>query len=71
MSPRSLCSPHDRPMNRRQGIEARSLPLFGKLADREDGRLMSQNNHLVSFWTPGSFIEQRWGGVEKTKYKGL
>ena len=47
------------------------MPLFGKLADRENGRLMSQNNHLVSFWTPGSFIEQRWGGIEKTKYKGL
>ena len=47
------------------------MPLFRKLADREDGRFMSQNNHLVSFWMPGSFIEQRRGGVKKTKYKGL
>ena len=29
----------------RRGVGARTL--FGKLADQEDGRLMSQNNHLV------------------------
>ena len=47
------------------------MPLFRKLADGEDGRFMSQNNRLVSFWMLGSFIEQRRGGVKKTKYKGL
>ena len=34
------------------------MTLFGKLEDREDGRLMSQNNHLVGVWILGSFIEQ-------------
>ena len=26
---------------------------FGKPADRGDGRLMSQSNHLVEIWKPG------------------
>ena len=30
------------------------MTLFRKSAD---GRLMSQNNHLVRIWIPGSFIE--------------
>ena len=55
-SPRSLCSPHDRPTNRRQGVEARSITLFRELADGEDGRLMSQNNHLIGIWMLGSFM---------------
>ena len=38
---------------------ARSL--LGKLADQEDGRLMSQNNHLVWVWMAGSFMEQGGG----------
>ena len=33
------------------------MTLFGKLADQEDGRLMSQSNHLAGAWMPGSFIE--------------
>ena len=33
------------------------MALFGKPADREEGRLMSQSNHLVWVWMPGSFIE--------------
>ena len=33
-----------------QGIEARNMTLFGKSTDREDGRLMSQNNCLVRVW---------------------
>ncbi|XP_057571550.1 asialoglycoprotein receptor 2 isoform X1 [Hippopotamus amphibius kiboko] len=40
-SPSLLCSPHDRPMNWRRSVEARNRTLFGKLADQEDGRLMS------------------------------
>ena len=35
------------PINWRWSIEARNITLFGKPADQEDGRLMSQNNHLM------------------------
>jgi len=31
------------------------MTLFGRPADQEDGRLMSQNNHFISVWMPGSF----------------
>ena len=48
-----LLSPSE---SKRQGIETRNI-LFGKPADREDGRLMSQSNHLAGAWMPGSFIE--------------
>jgi len=41
----------------RQGVEARNTTLLGRAADREDGRLMSQSNHLVGVWKQGSFIE--------------
>lgn len=43
------------------------MSFLRKLADGEDGRLMSQNDHLVSFWMPGSIIQQRRGGVKKKK----
>ena len=33
------------------------MTLFRKLADQTDGRLMSQSNHLIGAWMPGSFIE--------------
>ena len=33
------------------------MTLFRKLADQEDGRLMSQNNCVVRAWMPGYFIE--------------
>ena len=46
LSPSLLCSPHDRPLNWRRGVEAKNRTLFRKLAHREDGRLMSQNNHI-------------------------
>lgn len=32
-------------------------------ANQEDGRLVTQNNHLVGAWLPGSFLDQRWWGV--------
>ena len=35
------------------------MTLFGKLAYQEDGKLMSQSNHLIWVWMPGSFINQR------------
>ena len=38
--------------------------LFRKLVDLENGRLVSQNNHLVGVQIPGSFVEHRRGGVE-------
>ena len=34
---------------------------------REDGKLMSQSNHLFRDWMPLSFIEQRAGGEEEGK----
>ena len=33
------------------------MTLFRKPADGEDGRLMSQNNHLIRVWMPVYFIE--------------
>ena len=43
------------------------MTLFGNLADGEDGRLMSQNNHLVGVWMSYFLIEWRRGGVEEVK----
>ena len=43
------------------------MTLFGKPADPEDGRLKSQNNHLIGVWMPVSFIAQRQGGDEEVK----
>ena len=34
--------------------------LFRKLADQEDGRQMSQNNHVFRAWMSDSFMDQRW-----------
>lgn len=45
------------------------MTLFRELADQVDGRLMSQNNHLIVDWIPGSFIEQRWGDVRTKMLK--
>ena len=47
MSPCSLCSPHDSPINLRDEVLRQGILLFRKPADQEDGRLMSQNDHLV------------------------
>ena len=44
--------------------------LLGNLADRKDGRLMSQYNHPVGVRKRGSFIEQKRGGGEEVKKKG-
>lgn len=48
-------------------LEARNTTLFKKLADQEDGRLMSQNSRLMGAWMLGSFIEQRGEGGEEVK----
>ena len=50
------------------------MTLFGKPGDQEDGRLMSQNNHLITVWMSGSLIDQRWGwgaGVKKQNKKAI
>ena len=65
--PSSLCSPHDRPVNRRGGAEARNRTLYGKPADQEGGRLVSLINHLMRVWMPVSFIAERGGGDEEVK----
>ena len=63
-NPSSLCLLHDRPINWRWGVEARNTTLFGKLADWEDGKLVSLKNHLIGVWMPVSFTdserERRW-----------
>ena len=38
------------------------MTLFGKPGDQGDGKLMSQNNHLVTVWMSGSLIDQKSGG---------
>ena len=53
----------------KQDVQARNTTLFGKLADQEDGRLMSQSNRLAGAWTPGSFIESETDN-EELKSKG-
>ena len=44
--------------------------LIGEPADREDGRLVPQNNHLIGVWMPDSFIDQRERSNEELKSKG-
>ena len=46
------------------------MTLFRKLADREDGRLMSQNNHVVGAWVPGFFYRTRERSSKELKLKG-
>ena len=45
--------------SKRRGVKARNMTLFRKPADQVDGRLMSQNNHLVGVWLPGSFMNKK------------
>ena len=40
-----------------------------ELADREDGRLVPQNNRLVGAWLLGSFMDQRWWGEVRKQSK--
>ena len=43
------------------------MTLFRKPADQEDGRLMSQSNHLVMVWMPVSLVEserKKQGGIK-------
>ena len=38
-------------------------------ADSEHDRLVPRNSHLVGAGLPGSFMDQRWGGVRKQRKK--
>ena len=58
-NPSSLCFLHNRPIN------------LGKPAEWEDGRLMSQKDHLLGAWIPGSFMVQRWEEVRKQSKKTI
>ena len=56
----SLCSPHNADKSYRQCVKAKNNDFIWK-----PGRLMSQNNHLIGVWMPGSFIEYRGEEVRK------
>ena len=45
---------HNRPVNREEILR----PGVQRQVDREDGKQMSQNNHLVWVWILVSFIEK-------------
>ena len=55
-SPSTYCTTGQ--IAKRWGFGSRNTILFRKPADWEDGRLVSQNNHLIRVWVPVSFIEQ-------------
>ena len=57
--------------SKRRGVEARKTTLFRKPANREDGRLAPQNNHLIWVWMPGSSIDQRWEEMRKQSKKAF
>ena len=49
------------------------MTLFRKPVNREDGRLISQSNHLVRVWMPVSFMDserERERSKEELKSKG-
>ena len=76
LSPCLPSLPHDRPMNLRdrRDVEARDVKVgwpSRKWDDLEDSRLLSQNNHLVGVWMPGSFMDQRWRGMRKQSKKAI
>ena len=43
------------------------MTLLGKPADQEDGRLLSQNNHLTGTLSARFFSRTEMGGVEDVK----
>ena len=48
---------HDRSVNCRRSVEERNSTLFGKSANREDGRLVSPKHQIIRVLGPVSFIE--------------
>ena len=63
-NPNSLCLPQDRPVNLRGEGLRQGRDFIQEPGDREDDRLVPQNNHLVRAWLPGSFMDQRLGEDE-------
>ena len=47
----------------RRGVESRNTTVFRKQVDTEDGRLMSQSNHLLRALIPSSFTESEGGAM--------
>lgn len=45
------------------------MTLFGRLADPEDGKIMSQNNHLVWVWDTSFFHGSEMEEGEETEVK--
>ena len=45
--------------------------IFRKPADQEDGRQMSQNDHVFRAWMSDSFMDQRWVEVRKQSKKTI
>ena len=45
-------------LTERRSAKARNMTLFRRLADHEDGGVMSQDDNLIGVWMPGSIIEQ-------------
>ena len=60
-SPAPVCSPHIVQLTERQGVEARNMTVLGKPADQEDGRLLSQNNHLTGTLSARFFSRTEMG----------
>ena len=52
-------------------VGARNRTSFRELADPEDGRLMSQNNHVVRVWMSGYLLDWRQGEVRKQCKKAI
>ena len=48
--------------------------LIREPADREDGKLVPQNNHLIGVWMPGCYLwserEKQWGTKVKKQKRG-
>ena len=53
----------------RDGVLRQEEALIREPADREEGRLVPQNNHLVRAWLPGPLKQQRWQGGKVIKKK--
>ena len=60
-SPAPVCSPHIVQLTERQGVEARNMTVLRKPADQEDGRLLSQNNHLTGTLSARFFSRTEMG----------
>ena len=65
---RTLLTAQEANKSKGQGVEGRHTTLFGP-ADREDGRLMSQSNHLVGVWKPHSFAGLRREAIRNQSQK--